>query len=300
MPELPEVESVRRSLLPHLRGATVTAATLLREDICESHNARGGLIATSPARLLKGALITTILRRGKQLAIIAEDGRTLCIHLGMSGQVLAVSPESRELSLPHTHATWLVRRPNANPTLILFRDPRRFGGLWTFPSPEALHLSRWNTLGPDALDADAAHLHAAAASSNRPIKALLLDQSVLAGIGNIYADEALFLARLHPRSPSNHLSPELCHSLALAIRHTLTAAIQAGGSTLRDYRDANGQPGTAVATHHVYGRAGQPCTRCHFTLISDTVAQRTSVWCSQCQQHPNVPTQTSRKTPLRP
>ena len=299
MPELPEVESVRRSLLPHLRGATVSAAILLRNDICESRNARGGLVTSSPARLLQGALITHILRRGKQLAIIADDGRALCIHLGMSGQVLAISPDRPAPDFTHIHATWLVRRPNANPTLILFRDPRRFGGLWTFPSLEALHRSRWNSLGPDALDADPAHLHTAAKSSNRPIKALLLDQSVLAGVGNIYADEALFLARLHPRSSSNRLSPEDCHSLALAVRHTLAAAIQAGGSTLRDYRDADGRPGTAAASHHVYGRCGQPCTRCRTTLISDTIAQRSSVWCPQCQQHPNVPTQTSKKTPLR-
>lgn len=283
MPELPEVESVRRSLLPHLIGARIASATLLRPDICESFNARGQPITTRPANLLLGARITQLARRGKQLAVIADDGRTLCVHLGMTGQVLA-QPREAVVTHTHVHARWTTH----SGTTILFRDPRRFGGLWTFPSEEALRRARWSTLGPDALDASGPALSAAGRKSLRPIKALLLDQSVLAGVGNIYADEALFAARIPPRLRADRLAAASYEALAASIRAVLTRAIQAGGSTLRDYRDANGQSGLAARNHAVYGRAGQPCLICTLPLATAVIAQRTTVWCKQCQRAANI------------
>ncbi len=166
MPELPEVESLRRSLLPHLIGAKVTDAQLLRADVCESIDGHGRGHRTSAPDLLRGARIVELTRRGKQLSIIADDGRVLCVHLGMSGQLL-VRHRNAALTNNHIHAYWLMKHADGSTTRLCFRDPRRFGGLWTFPSVDALLAHRWNALGPDALDITASHLHAAAAPSRR-------------------------------------------------------------------------------------------------------------------------------------
>lgn len=286
MPELPEVESLRRSLMPHLIGAKVTDAQLLRADVCESIDGHGRGHRTSAPDLLRGTRIVELTRRGKQLSIIADDGRVLCAHLGMSGQLL-VRHRNAALTNNHIHAYWLMKHADGSTTRLCFRDPRRFGGLWTFPSVAALLTHRWNALGPDALDITASHLHAAAAPSRRAIKALLLDQSVLAGVGNIYADEALFEAGVSPRQSSRSVSLPALERLAAALRAILAEAISRGGSTLRDYRDADGNSGTATLTHRVYGRGGLPCVRCGRQLTVGVVAQRTTVWCRQCQRGPN-------------
>jgi formamidopyrimidine-DNA glycosylase len=164
----------------------------------------------------------------------------------------------------------------------LFRDPRRFGGLWSFPSQDALQ-TRWSTLGPDALSITTKQLAEAIANSRRHIKAALLDQAVLAGVGNIYADESLFLASIRPKRLAKALKASEIAALAAAIRQTLANSIATGGSTLRDYRDANGQAGSSQLTHAVYGRAGDLCIRCGSGLKSAQVSQRTTVWCPHCQ-----------------
>jgi formamidopyrimidine-DNA glycosylase len=273
VPELPEVESVRRSLLP-LVGRTVSRATLLRADFCTTHHAK----RAKPRDLLEGAAITQLSRRGKQLAIHARDGRILVIHLGMTGQVLLLGPREKPSRADHIHARWVLD----DDSQVIFRDPRRFGGLWSLPSPEAL-VGRWNDLGPDALDITPDHLRAAATHSARSIKAILLDQSILAGVGNIYADESLFGARIRPSRPARRIKPHEWSVLTTAIRSVLRSAIDSGGSTLRDYVNAAGQSGSAQELHAVYGRGRKPCLICSKPLKARILAQRTTVYCTFCQ-----------------
>jgi formamidopyrimidine-DNA glycosylase len=290
MPELPEVECLRRSLEPHLIGRTISSATLRRQDICEVFTESRPRRAT-PADLLQGLTISELHRRGKQLAILSQQGPLLVVHLGMTGQLLfSPSPpgggpgwarrKSSASKQTHVHALWTLAKDAGQ---LLFRDPRRFGGLWTFPSLDALTATRWSTLGPDALSVTASQLTEALKGSRRAVKAALLDQAVLAGVGNIYADESLFLAGIHPRRLASALKPTQIDALASAIREVLARSISTGGSTLRDYRDANGQAGTSQLNHAVYGRAGQACLRCSTRLRHAQVAQRTTVWCPNCQ-----------------
>lgn len=316
VPELPEVESLRLSLLPHLTGATIRRASLLRPDICELPSPTDSLgpshpshpAAPSPASLLllQLATITTLSRRGKQLALHAHNGRILIIHLGMSGQLL-LFPADSPPQLTHIHATWLLEPPPTSTTskstsniLMVFRDPRRFGGLAPYSSLDALLSTRWCNLGPDALTISPQDLFAATSRSARPIKSLLLDQAALAGVGNIYADESLFASNIHPATKANTLTQPRIESLASAIRTILANSITQGGSSLRDYRNAQGQSGSATSLHHVYGRAGKPCHTCNTPLASTLFAQRTTVWCPTCQRAPRKGTSNSKPTSSRP
>jgi formamidopyrimidine-DNA glycosylase len=274
VPELPEVESLRLSLLP-LIGRRIASVRLYRPDIATSHDGS----AIRPRHLLSGATVTELRRHGKQLAIIAGDGRVLIVHLGMSGQLLLIHRGSRPQKTDHIHSTWTLNDHSS----LHFRDPRRFGGLWVLPSADTL-ADRWSTLGPDALDVSASFLAAATQTSQRAIKALLLDQAVLAGVGNIYADESLFLSRIRPDRPANGLNTPEIAALAKAVRTVLRRAIRAGGSTLRDYANAAGEAGTAQKAHAVYGLAGKPCSVCDTTLIGSVLAQRTTVHCPRCQR----------------
>ncbi len=291
MPELPEVECLRRSLEPHLIGRTVSRAILRRQDICEVFTESRRARHATPADLLQGLTISHLHRRGKQLAILSHQGPLLVVHLGMTGQLLfSPSPPGggpgwgrRNRASPkqtHVHATWTLSNSAGQ---LLFRDPRRFGGLWTFPSLDALTTTRWSTLGPDALTVTAPQLADALKGSRRATKAALLDQAVLAGVGNIYADESLFIAGINPRRLASALKPPQIDALASAIREVLARSISTGGSTLRDYRDANGQAGSSQLTHAVYGRSAQACLRCSTRLRHAQVAQRTTVWCPNCQ-----------------
>lgn len=281
MPELPEVERTRLSLAP-LIGRAITRASLFRTDICNSFSPKGTHTNTTTLDLLQNARISSLSRRGKQLAIVSSDGRTLCIQLGMSGRLLLLPsdiPHSKSNIPPHTHAAWTFD----DNSQLLFIDPRRFGGLSTYPSESALLTHRWSTLGPDALSITARDLAGACAESHRPIKSLLLDQSALAGVGNIYADESLFRARINPKTHASALTKPQLTSLAGAIRFILARAITAGGSTLRNYADSSGRAGSAQLLHAVYGRADQPCQTCNRALSSIRLAQRATVFCRSCQ-----------------
>lgn len=282
MPELPEVEQVARTLWAHINARTVLSVDLRRRDVCETMR-RGRRTRTTPHDLLEGATIADVGRRGKQIAITATDGRVLSVHLGMTGHVtIADEPPPG----PHNHCTWRLGPPargTRSPSLMVFTDPRRFGGLWTFESPEELHRVRWSGLGPDALTITAADLVSALKDSKRAVKAALLDQAVLAGVGNIYADEALFRSGIAPHVRAGRIKPHDLETLAAKIRSVLAEAVEAGGSTLRDYVDANNSPGTFQLRHLVYGRAGQPCVTCQTPLKHCTIAQRTTVYCPVCQ-----------------
>lgn len=314
MPELPEVECIRRALEGSIIGARVQRARLLRRDVLVApgdpaggfSRQRGraapaalgggvglGTVAIAPlARpvrkvdLLEGQTITAVLRRGKQLALIADDRRALMVHLGMTGQLL-VLPSQEVPTMNHIHLSLRLMIDRQSPSRdLLFRDPRRFGLLRVVRAVEH-HDDLWRSgvqpLGPDALEICGAELHASLSTSRRPIKAALLDQSVLAGVGNIYADESLFLAGIAPSTIASELSAARADRLAAAIQEVLTRAILAGGSTLRDYVTPDGEPGTFQLVHAVYGRAGEPCAVCGAPLRSAVLAQRSTVWCSMCQ-----------------
>lgn len=274
MPELPEVESVRRALTPVV-GVPITGVRVARRDVVRDDLARrrGRL---DPAALLAHDRIASTARRGKQLALIGASGRVVLIHLGMSGQILVLDHAAPTGA--HAHVHWTL----ADTRRVVFRDPRRFGGVWLLPDRAALE-QRWSELGPDGLTITADQLAAALARSQRPVKAALLDQAAVAGVGNIYADESLFTASIAPTRPCGTLTPGDWDRLARSVRAVLAAAVEARGSTLRDYRLPDGSAGGAGLAHRVYGKSGHPCPICGGPIARLVLAQRSTCWCPTCQ-----------------
>ena len=285
MPELPEVECVRLSLERLVVGRTVTAVRVSRSEVI-----------TGPANdqaLLVGDKMSKVIRHGKQLAIVGRAGGCVCVHLGMSGQLCVTRPTlTKRLNvtsgsdlgdeLPaHTHVYWQLDDGLG----LRFTDPRRFGGLWTFKDEQALFARRWSSLGPDALQITPGQLSQGLKRTRRSLKAALLDQHIIAGLGNIYVDELLFNAKLHPLMASNELDRSQTHGLVRRIKTLLKGAIELGGSSLRDYVDADNQKGSQQSRHRVYGRGGQRCKRrgCSSIIQSEQVAGRTTAWCPSCQ-----------------
>lgn len=258
----------------------VSAELLRRDFLTIDPPTGGGRVPKAGGALLSGSTVVEVKRHGKQIALCAGTGARLVVHLGMTGEFIVRTARAPRQGAPdHVHARWQTDAGDQ----LLFRDPRRFGGLWWYPSDRALHERRWAALGPDALSASVDDLVAGLRGSHRAIKAALLDQAVIAGVGNIYADEALHLAGVHPRRRAGSLrAPEL-ERLHAAIRGVLEAAVNAGGSTIRDYRTPDGSRGSFQAKHRVYGRAGLTCLACGSTLRSGVVTQRTTVWCPSCQ-----------------
>ncbi|HLP84731.1 MAG TPA: bifunctional DNA-formamidopyrimidine glycosylase/DNA-(apurinic or apyrimidinic site) lyase [Phycisphaerales bacterium] len=285
MPELPEVEAQRRSLLSHVVGAVVSRVEILRADICDAADAAGKLHTPRAADLCEAGTIDRIDRLGKQMAIVARDGRVMNVHLGMTGMLIALAPQQEPAQTDHIHVRWHLSRHGKPAGTLLFRDPRRFGGVWTFPSTAALMAHRWNVLGPDALSATGSQLHERLQSSERAVKAALLDQRIIAGVGNIYADKSLFRAGVSPVTQCRALGAARWNALAQAIREVMMTAVEAGGSTLRDgtYTDSTGKAGGFQHEHKVYGRGELPCFTCATKLQRKAVAQRTTVWCPCCQ-----------------
>lgn len=291
MPELPEVEHLRRSLEPWLVGARLGMVRVRRRSVVKARRA-----ASLEHALLEGAVVAALHRHGKQMAIEAADGRVLVVQLGMTGSMsidLGRAPSGMQSR--HRHVLWALEpappsakppsdKPSTERTIrtLAFRDPRRFGGLTPYASMQDLRTV-WSRLGPDALAVRATALAANLARTGRPIKAALLDQSIVAGVGNIYADEALFKSRINPLRPANLLGSAEVSALAKALRTILAKAARAGGSTLQDYFDALGNPGSAVQFHAVYGRGGQPCLVCGLPLSVCTVTARTTTFCPSCQ-----------------
>lgn len=290
MPELPEIEVLRRTIAPALVGRVLRVVTIGRHDMRargsgrgESRSAAGAWMTSS--ELLDGATIQSLERHGKRLALIATDGRCLVVQLGMSGQLTAGLSTKK----PHQHIIWSIANTNERRSsltrdsgCLVFRDPRRFGGVTPYESKRALHASWSAELGPDALGIQARVLQSVL-DGIRPIKVALLDQTMVAGIGNIYADESLHIAGIHPCTPCNQVSKAHAKKLAQSIRLILNRATKHGGSTLRDYRSGLGVKGAAQALHAVYGRAGQSCLLCQAILCGTRLGGRATVWCPACQ-----------------
>lgn len=303
MPELPEIEHLKRTLEPHLVGATVTGVTLHRRDIVRRAGSRQPMRGVRSAQLLDGTTIEKLVRRGKSLAIVGagrthEDGAVLGLHMGMTGQML-VMPIDAPIPIEHQshlHCEWTLRPPghSARPVRLIFRDPRRFGGLWPFASMSDLLERAWSRLGPDALTIDDSTLRERLLRTRQPMKAALLNQALVAGVGNIYADESLFAAGIHPLSRPSRVRADQWTQLARAIRSILHSAIESGGSTVSSYRDATGRSGVFALQHQVYERGGEACRRCGLTLRQRVIGQRTTVWCERCQSRSFVHRRSAR------
>jgi len=271
VPELPEVETVRRDLHHRLRGRTVVSVLWL-----DGRMVRGRYGAAAIEARLAGQWSAGMGRRGKFLFWRFGSGDRVVLHLGMSGRLMAgVRPEDPRDA--HTH---LVVRLD-DETEVRFVDPRRFGRVELLPRGRGHCVA----LGPEPLSRSFTARKLADALDGRraPIKALLLDQRLVAGIGNIYADEALFRARLHPARPGGSLAPDEIQRLHRALRRALRDGLRHRGTTFRSFRDGFGEPGAHAPHLLAYGRAGEPCPRCRGPLQSQVVGGRTSHFCPACQ-----------------
>lgn len=262
---------------PRVVGAKVMNVDIRRSDVimCESGK-------VMPRNVLMGDVITSTMRRGKQLALIGQSGRVMVVQLGMTGQLFCEA-DHKEVSHTHVHCVWKTLRADGVKERMLFRDPRRFGGITCLDCVKDLEL-RWNELGSDALDVQAQVLRGKLLGSKRAVKAALLDQCVVAGIGNIYADEILFACGVKPTRRAERVSDDELEQIAVATRRILLDAIAARGSSVRDYRDGEGNMGENQKSLKVYGRSGLDCLRCGKKLVTQTLAQRTTVWCRGCQR----------------
>jgi formamidopyrimidine-DNA glycosylase len=270
VPELPEVESVRLSLAPILEGRTLTDVRIVDPRVTRPLDPR------EVERELTGERIAALERRGKYLIVRFESGRALLIHLRMTGGFL-IRPQDG----PHVRARIGLDDGSA----IAYRDVRRFG-TWLVLEPEQVETYLDARVGPEPL-ADAYRVPDLAAklgSRRAPIKAALLDQRTVAGVGNIYADEALWRARLHPLRPASQLQPDEVKALHRALREALRRGLARQGSTLRDYRLPNGEPGAMQNEFKVYGRTGEPCERCGTPIDKIRVAGRGTWYCPSCQR----------------
>ena len=272
MPELPEVETIARTLEPLVQGRIITRTHVLLPKVWQ-----GGLAPHS----LEGQSILGVGRRAKLLLIaFAPNGCAatgLAFHLKMTGR-LFVYPEGTQ-SGPHTRMIFDLDDARR----LFFDDIRTFGYVRALSPAECAHWSFWQGLGPEPLEINDEDFLRIFAGKNRGIKALLLDQTALAGIGNIYADESLFRAGIRPDARSASVSPETLRQLRRHLTDVLRESIEACGSSIRDYRTARGDAGAFQNAFRVYGRAGQDCLICGKALHQGKVAGRTTVWCPNCQ-----------------
>ena len=271
MPELPEVETVRRGLAPHLTGQIVTGVVVrqprLRWPVPEE------LVAQLP-----GQTIRRVERRAKYLLLRTEAG-TAIVHLGMTGRLRLLSAHAPLQK--HDHVDLML----ASGQCLRFNDSRRFGAvLWTAEPPEQHPLLR--TLGPEPFDAafSGAYLHRRAQGRTPAVKTFIMDNHVVVGVGNIYANEALFAAGISPLRPAGQIAEAECDRLAVAIQEILAEAIRQGGTTLRDFIGGDGEPGYFQQSLRVYNRHGLPCTACGEPIQRCRIGQRATYYCPHCQR----------------
>jgi len=279
MPELPEVETIVRGLRTVLPGHTIVSVRLGKTDFIEDPAAL--------SELLPGRRIERVERLGKfiQLQLSAGSGAknadgqmNLVIHLGMTGWLGVRRPE--DPVAPHTHAFFELEDGRE----LRYTDIRRFGQILLVPGGKIAAFSE--RLGKEPLEISASEFHARLAGRRARIKALLLDQSIFRGIGNIYADESLWQARIHPARLAARLNSADLARLRKAIRRILQHAIEDRGSSISNFVDAEGQPGEYQQRHRAYGREGKPCVRCGSKLRRGNVAGRSSYFCPRCQPAP--------------
>lgn len=291
MPELPEVEVTRRRIAPLLVGRTVARVRTTRPSY---------FFLTPPrtlARRLAGRRVTALERHGKYLLLSLDDGSRVMLHLGMTGQLFGagassvrllkatgrgvLAPDQQPAFTPDEHTHLCLAFDDGGPE-VLFRDARKFGKVLYLPAGRS--DPRLDKLGPDALGVDGALLFDAARTRRVPVKTLLLDQSVLAGVGNIYADEALFLAGVRPTRRANRVPRASYDRIASAIRSVLFRSIDTGGSSISDYVQPDGSDGAYQDERRVYAREGEPCLACGAAIRRVVIGQRSSCFCPACQR----------------
>lgn len=286
MPELPEAETIVRGLRPAATGRRVEAVEVVHADV---------LLTPAPRlqRGLRGLRITAVERRAKNVLLVLDDESVVWINLGMTGAVLPLrrprrtAPARERYGAAATHPTVVFRLDRG--VDLVFDDARRFGTVQHLD--RAASAARSATFGPEPLgDAFTPEgLWRTLRASRSPIRNLLLDQSKLAGVGNIYASEALFLARIHPARRSRSVRAHEAAALHRAIREVLAAAIRSGGTTIRDYRNAEGGEGEYVRELRVYDREGLPCTRCSTPIRRLVLSNRSAFFCPSCQPRRATP-----------
>jgi len=283
MPELPEVETVRRGISPVMEGEVIAEVQVNRPDLRWPFPDR-------MAERLKGRHVTAVRRRSKYILCDLDSGETLLIHLGMSGRILiSGDPQGRFVhehpaAEKHDH----VVMDMSSGARITYNDPRRFGAMDLLETMTAEEHPLLSVLGPEPLrnGFNEDQFYEAIKSRNSPMKSVLLDQKVVAGLGNIYVCEALFRAGIDPRRKAKNLSRERADRLVPIIRDVLSEAIEAGGSSLKDYRQADGELGYFQHSFDVYGREDEPCRTvdCEQSIRRITQSGRSTFYCAQCQR----------------
>ncbi len=281
MPELPEVETTRRGIAPHVEHQKI------KQLVIRDGRLRWPVPAVLPG-LVKNKHIGEISRRGKYLLIPVLESKgknqgeligNMLVHLGMSGSMSLVG--SQEKPKKHDHIDLVM----ANNKTLRLNDPRRFGAwLWTTEPYEEHELI--SHLGPEPLsdDFDGEYLWQKARKRKAPIKQFIMDSKIVVGVGNIYANESLFLSSIHPKLAAGKVSKARCEVLVQHIKTVLAKAIEAGGTTLKDFVGGDGKPGYFQQQLFVYGRGGEPCVTCDEFLKEIRLGQRTTVFCRQCQK----------------
>lgn len=275
MPELPEVETVRRGLEQTLKHQNIK----IEKVITSAHQLRFPYPQNFKKNLQNHTLLG-VKRRAKYL-VISTSGPELISHLGMTGSWRF--EKGVEHSKTHDH----VRLFLSNGMTLVYHDPRRFGFV-DLIAPKELAQSRWfEHLGPEPLDDDsftAEYLFAKSRKKHVAVKVFLMDQKVVVGVGNIYASEALFRSGIRPNRPAHKLKISDCEALRTSIQEILLEAIEAGGSTIRDYVSSKGESGYFQKQFSVYGRAGEPCHKCGSKILSAVMGGRSTFWCRKCQK----------------
>ena len=271
MPELPEVETTLRGISPHLLKQAVLALQIRQWQL------RWPIPKDLPEKV-KGRVIRALHRRGKYLLLQFDHG-TAIAHLGMSGSLRIV--EKKSAPAKHDHVDWLLQSGQ----VLRFTDPRRFGALLWTEEPFDQHPLLKN-LGPEPLSEyfTAELLFKRSRKRKQSIKTLIMDSKIVVGVGNIYANEALFLSAIRPGRAAGSLSRNDCMRLVTEVKKVLDRAIKVGGTTLRDFVGGDGKPGYFQQSLFVYGREGEPCRRCSGILKQKRIAQRSTVYCSSCQK----------------
>lgn len=273
MPELPEVETIARGLASVVKNRAVMEAEIRTPGIVPDNE------ETLSSRIA-GRAILAVRRRAKLLIMDLAGGLHLVFHLKMTGRVWVTHPDTEPNR--HVHVIFLLD----NGDRVFFEDQRKFGYCRLFSGEELQAWPFYAALGPEPLEIGPKVFISRFADRSARIKSLLLDQNVIAGIGNIYADESLFRTGLHPRTKASDIPKSRLKELHHNLQTVLREAIDAGGSSFRDYRDAYGQPGQFQERFSVYGKKGEPCERCGTKLGTETVAGRTSTFCGRCQPAP--------------
>ncbi|WP_146592345.1 bifunctional DNA-formamidopyrimidine glycosylase/DNA-(apurinic or apyrimidinic site) lyase [Puniceibacterium confluentis] len=283
MPELPEVETVRRGLAPVMEGQVIVKAEVNRPDLRWP-------FPDGMARRLTGARVLALRRRSKYVLADLSTGETLLVHLGMSGRMLISGDPLGKFAHDHPAAQkhdHVVLHMDSG-ARITFNDPRRFGAMDLMATLDAEHHPLLAALGPEPLSNvfNETHLVTRFGKRNTPVKSALLDQKVVAGLGNIYVCETLYRARINPMHKAGSIATSRLEALVPIIRQVLTEAIEAGGSSLRDFRQADGELGYFQHSFDVYGREGEPC---HTAGCPDSVHRivqsgRSTFYCPTCQR----------------